>query len=123
MSKIYFPSPCIRRLLTAWLLHFLSLSLCSLSLRVGHFLQSLLNLSYLSCIYVYVLSNSSLFCFTLQRYSAQRAKGTSLPYITVVSSFSLFRFSSHSFLLRSFFVYFFSLLLFLFFLFYIGRGI
>ena len=80
---------------------FLSLSLSSFR----HFLQPLLNLSYLSCIYVYVFSNSSLFCFTLQRYSAQRAKGTSLPYITVVSSF--FYSSSLSLSLSFFFFFFF----------------
>lgn len=40
---------------------------------------------------VYTFSNSSLFCFTLQRYSSQRAEGTSSP---VCATFLvLFRFS------------------------------
>lgn len=34
---------------------------------------------YLPIVFVYTFSNSSLFCFTLQRYSSQRAEGTSSP--------------------------------------------
>lgn len=92
----------IERPLTAYPHHFLFLFS-----RARHFLGRFLT-SHICRIYVYVFSNSSLFCFTLQRYSAQRAKGTSLPYITVVSSyFSFFSFP--------FFLYFLYLLLLLLF--------
>lgn len=52
---------------------------------------------YLPIIFVYTFSNSSLFCFTLQRYSSQRAEGTSSPvYATFLVLFLFFFFTSIS---------------------------
>lgn len=48
--------------------------------RIAYCTRSLPYLSiYLPIVFVYTFSNSSLFCFTLQRYSSQRAEGTSSP--------------------------------------------
>lgn len=65
--------------------------------RIAYCTRSLPYLSiYLPIVFVYTFSNSSLFCFTLQRYSSQRAEGTSSPVCATFLVLFLFFFISVS---------------------------